>query len=433
MSLVKPRQLDAERALLACLLENPESYHDLTSPFTPEMFFGVDNALVYSTFIKLYIEGNIPDLILVKNVLVETDQYDVIGGDEYFDFLATVPHVESNLTEYAKLIIDAFTSRNVVNAGNLIRDAGYTKTAPEAVDVLFHETNKILEANTQGLESCPIAELMTDELVSFMQRLRNPGGDGIPTQFRDYDLLTGGIHTTDEIIIAARPSVGKTALMCRMMLNLAKQDIPVCMFSFEMSNKQLTQRLLAMESDVSLSKIRTGQVTEKEFNKVSAASEFIGALPIIINNSTTGTATEVAAITKKLIRTKGIKAAFVDYIQLMSYRVEYATQDLGGIVRLFKNLAISADITVVAASQLNRLVELRPSKIPVLSDLRQSGNIEEHADQVLMLYREEMYDPTEENKGKANLLIRKNRNGPIGSLPLAWVSSSVDYRNPIFG
>jgi len=294
---------------------------------------------------------------------------------------------------------------------------------------MFSETNRILDNATVGGSSLSISDLLSREMELLVERLKNPGGDGYKTGLVEYDLITGGLHPTDEVIIAARPSVGKTALACRMLLNLAKQNIPTVMFSYEMSNQQLMQRLLSMESGVSLTNLRSGRLNEAEYKQVSATSKVVDGLPIYVYNTSSSGVSEIITETKKLIRTKGVKSIFVDYLQLMDYRVEHATQDLGGIVRRLKNLAIDGDINVTLLSQLNRMVEMRGDKIPILSDLRQSGNIEEHADTVLMLFREEMYAPNDNNRGKADLLIRKNRNGPIGKIRLQWNPACTNYDN----
>jgi len=184
-----------------------------------------------------------------------------------------------------------------------------------------------------------------------------------------------------------------------------------------------------MRSGINLAKIRTGTILEDDYEKVAEAANYVGDLPLYFSNNITASVSEVANEARRLVRKNGVRAIFVDYLQLMPHRMEYATQDLGNIARRFKNLGMSSDITVVLLSQLNRQVESRQDKRPLLSDLRQSGNLEEHADVVMMLYREEMYNPTEQNKGQAELIIRKNRNGPIGMLPMRFLPSSVDFRD----
>jgi len=427
--LIKPQQLDAERAVICCIIDKPGLFYD--SNLKPDMFFGIDNVVVYKAITDLFLRGKTLDIVLLSNELVKNGEYELIGGDTYFEAIASTEHLESNFREYIKLVSDAYLSRQVIDAGKRIADAGYSGSAEHALDLAFEETSKLLNAVNFGSDVSSVHELMSNELVALLERMQNPGCSGIPTGFTEYDLITGGLAETDEVIIAARPSVGKTALGLRIMLNVAKQDIPILYFSYEMSHRQLMQRLLSMESGVSLSKIRNGMLNEKEATRLLESANAVGDLPITINNNFSASATEIVTKTKKLVRDYGIKLVVVDYIQLMPFRTEFATLDLGGIARRLKSLAMSTDITLILISQLNRLVEMRQDKIPILSDLRQSGNLEEHADVVLMLHREDTYNATEENKGKTDLFIRKNRNGPLGVIPLMFNDSSVNFRSGI--
>lgn len=420
----KPQQLDAERAVIKCLLNNQELLYDIQPRLTPEMFFGIDNALVFKTIIEA---ESVPDVVLIKTELKRANQFDAIGGETYFEQIANSEVLETHFKDYVLLISDAYISRSVIEAGRKIEAAGYTKSVSDALGVMFNETSNILDAVNIGISSPSIRDLMAKEFTAFLERLQNPGSSGISTGFTDYDLLTGGLYETDLVIIAARPSAGKTALALRVLLNLAKQNVPGLFFSYEMSDKQLMQRLLSMESGVELAKIRNGMVQVEEYEKVAAAANTIGNLPIYINNNPVATISDIDAETKREVRNHGIRIVVVDYLQLMPYRIEFATQDLGDITRRLKGLNMSTNTVGIALSQLNRLVEARAQKIPILSDLRQSGNIEEHADAVWMLYREEMYEPTEENKGHVDLLIRKNRNGPIGVLPLGFSARNVNF------
>jgi len=426
-ALLKPQQLEAERACLHGFLSDPDLFYDQSMVLKPDMFFGIDNASVYKVFLEVMEDNKIPDVVLIKNRLLERNEYDAIGGDAYFELLVATSYVSSNMSAYIKLINDSHLSREIINVGNKIVDAGYTKSAEDSMEVLFSESSRLLNIDNYGSDVLSVSEVMSEEFARFLERIENPGASGIPTMFNEYDLLTGGLYGTDEIIIAARPSVGKTAVALRFMLNLAKQGIPTILFSYEMSQNQIMQRLLSMESKVQHHSIKTGMVTPEQYDKVASAANFIGKLPIYFNADPSASLTEVISTSKKMIRKKGIKVVILDYLQLMPHRVEFATQDLGRITRGLKTLALGTDLNVMVLSQLNRLVEGRQNKEPILSDLRQSGNIEEHADVVLMLSREEIYKPTPENKGITKLLIRKNRNGPIGVLNMMFNPSIVDF------
>lgn len=426
--LVKPQELDAERAVIKCILENENLFYSCR--LLPEVFFGVENGLVFGVISKLSSESRTPDFVLVKNELERVNRYEIIGGDSYFELLASMEVLHSNFDEYNKLVMDAYISRKVIDAGARIQDAGYTEAAEVAVNLAYDETSRLLDHSTEG-DSVDLSTLMVEEMVALNNRLLNPGSDGILTKLADYDYLLGGFHKTDEIIIAARPSVGKTALALRLMLNIAKQGVPVQFFSYEMSQAQLRQRLLSMEAGIDLSRIRLGMLDEREYIQVVSTANALGGLPIYIYNKYSATITELVAETKKLVRDKGIEVTIVDYLQLVPHRAEYATQDLGTLARKLKNLAMDADIVTVLISQLNRLVEMQADKRPRLHHLRQSGNLEEHADLVLMLYRDEIYNPTDTNRGATELLIRKNRNGPIGDLKLKFIPKYVDFKGGI--
>lgn len=427
--MVKPQALDSERALIHCILNNHELIYELQTPLKPGMFFGLDNAIVVKCFNDLLESGKTPDEVLIRSTLANAGQFEAIGGDAYFNHLHSINYFENNLNEYAAVVLDAFVRRGVIDAGRKITEAGYTNSATDAVGLALNETNDLLEIANFGDETPSVSTLMADEFTALLERMEHPGEAGISTGFGEYDLLTGGLSKTDEIIIAARPSTGKSSLALRLMLNLAKQGKPSLMFSYEMSWPQLMQRFMAMESGVDLSLIKSGMLSrDGTFDRVAEAANLVNGLPISISNNLSASVTDVVQETRKMIRAKGIELLVVDFVQLMPHRVEMATQDLGSIARQLKILAMDSNITVVLVSQLNRLVEMRTKKIPILSDLRQSGNLEEYADVVLMLHRAEMYDPKEDNRGQANLLIRKNRNGPTGTLSMRWDARTVDFK-----
>ena len=284
----KPQQLDAENAVISCIMETPELFYDMEPKLKPEMFYGLDNAVIFSIIIKLVLANKIPDVVLLKQQLQESGQFDAIGGDDYLALITNIQVTQSNFGDYVQLVHDAYIQREIIAAGNKIVDAGYEQPANTALDVLYEESNKVIFNNASGVGVETISDILEQELQALKIRLLNPGGDGLKTQLVEYDLITGGLYPTDEIILAARPSVGKTALACRIMLNMAKQGIPVAMFSFEMSNQQLSQRLLSMESSVPLSHLKSGRLSERDYNGVVRAAKTIETLPIYIKNSASG-------------------------------------------------------------------------------------------------------------------------------------------------
>jgi len=434
MLLNRPNSLQDERAVLKCLILNYELYFDMKQQLTPDMFFGEDNALVYKVFLELVLDGQSPDTVLVMSKLQEKGHLDLIGGEEYFKSLLGLETLESNFSNYVDNVFSTYLSRQIIDAGKEIVDVGYKENANTALQVLCNKTDTLLTISTNRGSAVTAADIMSTELEALIDRIKTgTGGSGYKTLFLDYDDLTGGLHPSDEVIIAARPSVGKTTMATRWMLNLAKQGIPCLFFSYEMSRTQLAQRMMAMESGVNLAKIRSGRLPAgDEYNRVVAASKEVGSLPVYISTAASAGVLDVIKESKKMSRKHGVKAVFIDYIQLMPMRIEYATQDLGEIARSLKMMAIDTNLLVVYLSQLNRGVESRANKVPLLSDLRQSGNLEEHADVVLMLHREELYNPTPDNRGIIEIWIRKNRNGPIGVLPAVFHAASVDI-SPVGG
>lgn len=429
MTLIKPHRPEAEKAVIKCLLQNPELYYEANKELNTHAFFHNENAIVFGALKKLIEQSQTPDQVVLIDELKHLGQFDTIGGQAYFEHVAATETLEANYQEYVEQVYDSYIRREVISAGKRISEGGYSHDANQCTDLIFNESERIFKLANQGItDAAPIDELMLEEFEAFLERMKNPGAVGMPTKFDNYDLLTGGLEDSEQIIIAARPSTGKTALALRLMLNLSEQGYPCAFFSYEMSKSQLMQRLMSMWSRVNMAKIKTGRISEVEYEAIAQAANKIKDLPIYLNYDPIAPVSEVVNESRRLIRKYGVKVVLVDYLQLMPHRMEFATQELGNITRRLKVLATSSNIVSILVSQLNRQVEQRTEKRPLLSDLRQSGNIEEHADVVLMLFREEMYFPNQQNKGQAEVLIRKNRNGPIGMIPMHFEASNVDFR-----
>ena len=424
MSLIKPQQLDAERAVIRCLMSNPELIYDVNPTLNAEMFYGIDNAVVFNVIEKIFIAGNRPDTQLVKMRLHDENNYDLVGGDAYFNLIDSLDILQQNINEYSRAVWESYVLRELIQSGTVVRDTAYSADAGTALNTLFVETDKILEITSSGRKSPSMATLIDEEIAQIKERIKNPDLAGIPTGMTDFDFLMQGLHETDEIVLAARTSVGKTSFATRVMLNVAKQQIPCAMFSYEMSYNQMTQRLISMESGVELNKIRSGRIeTNDELAKIAETAKQLRKLPITINNNSSLSVEGVVAETRKMIRSQGIKFLVVDYLQLMPHRVEFATLDIGHIVRALKNLAVTEKIVVMTLSQFNRNQDSRRDKAPLLSDLRQSGNIEEHSDIVLCLQRDA------EINGVINMYILKNRNGPTGTLNFFFNAPTTNFKS----
>lgn len=426
-SLSMPNSVESERALLRCLFDEPDLLYS-GKPVKSSMFFMQENAIVFNALCELIQDSVVPEETVVKNYLMEKGLYEIAGENSLFALLKDTEYSVDNYNNYVSRLFDTFISREIIRSGSRISDSGRNLQAQEALDVVVSESERIIDISNLESSTGRIYDLMIDEWQALEERVESDGLTGISTGFDSYDLITGGFQKSDEVIIAARPSVGKTSLALRWMLNAATDGVPCAFFSYEMSESQIMQRFLSMQSGVNLTKIRNGVINEAEYQKVADAAGEVADLPIYINKNTSSSVEEVSRETVRLVRKQGVEIVVVDYLQLIPHRTEYATQDIGSMARSLKNLAMSNDIVSIVISQLNRQVEQRGDKRPILSDLRQSGNIEEHADQVLMLYREEMYAPNEDNRGKADLLIRKHRNGAIGTLPLRFNAECADFK-----
>ena len=402
---------------------------------TSEVFFTADHQLIYTAILSIYERHNRVDALLVSDELERTNDLNRAGGDLYlYDLQARI--VETESTEfYAQIVREKSTRRRLVQAGeqisNLARDQ--EQELREVLDQAQEGIFRLGQAdNDQGFVS--VGSIVKETLAGIEQLFHKEDQFvGIPTGFTDFDLMTSGLQRGDLIIIAARPSMGKSTLVLNMAQNIAiEQELPVAIFSLEMPTQQVLLRMLAAEARINFSNLRTGNLTGEDWTGLTQAVSSLISVPIFINDMR---GVSVQTIRAEGRRLKGehenLAVIIVDYLQLLSGSGRYAgrVEEISDISRALKTLAWELDTPIIACSQLSREVEKRPDKRPLLSDLRESGAIEQDADLVAFLYREDYYDEAADDQGTADLIIKKQRNGPTGTVRLEFNKTQMRFAN----
>ena len=402
---------------------------------TSEVFFTADHQLIYAAILAVYERHNKVDPLLVSDELERKNELNRAGGDLYlYDLQARI--VETESTEfYAQLVREKSTRRQLVQTGeqisNLARDQDQ-----ELRDVLDQAQEGVFRLgqadDDQGFVS--VGSIVKETLAGIEQLFHKQDQYvGIPTGFTDFDLMTSGLQRGDLIIIAARPSMGKSTLVLNMAQNIAiEQELPVAIFSLEMPTQQVLLRMLAAEARINFGHLRTGNLTGEDWTGLTQAVSSLMSVPIFINDTRGVTVQTLRAEGRRL---KGehndLAVIIVDYLQLLSGSGRYTgrVEEISDISRALKTLAWELDTPIIACSQLSREVEKRPDKRPLLSDLRESGAIEQDADLVAFLYREDYYDEAADDQGTADLLIKKQRNGPTGTVRLEFNKTQMRFAN----
>ena len=406
----------------------------------PDAFFATDHQLIYSAILACYERHQHADPLLVADELERRHQLNRIGGNVYlYDLQAPIVETES-VEEYAKVVREKATRRQLIRAGNQICQFARDQELElnEVLDQAQEEIFRINNANTKQGGFVAVSSIVREtleEIESLYGKSEDERFTGIPTRFTDFDLMTSGLHRGDLIIIAARPSMGKSTLVLNIAHNIASyQQLPVAIFSLEMPAKHVLIRLLAAEARIDFGRLRTGNLTQEHWETLTQAVSSLmpPTAPIFINETRGSTVQSVRAECRRLkSEYKDLALVVIDYLQLLGGSGRYSgrEQEVSDISRSLKTLAWELDVPVIACSQLSREVERRPDKRPVLSDLRESGGIEQDADVVAFLYRDDYYDENSEDQGMADLIIRKQRNGPTGTVRLQFLKSQMRFDN----
>ena len=433
-----PHNFLAEKIILSSLLLSSEAIEITLRNVKVETFYFKNHQTLYKAIVEMYTNKKPIDLITLTTYLQDTGQLAAIGGiDVLIELINYVPNL-LYLEDYINLLRDKFVRRTLIKLGyELINSAHITNITLESILLnlesnVFSLTNEI---NQNQLTSS--AELFSQIFLELKQKALNPTLSGISSGFFDLDSFTQGFQKADLIIIAGRPSMGKTALSLNISLNIIKDvQLPVLFFSLEMSKEQLIYRLLSNETDIPNFRLKTGNIYKEDWVKLNRAIKHLSSLPLFIDDSPTPSISDIQTKIKKILFEQNeIGLIVIDYLQLMEnskFKTENRAQELSKITRSLKNLARKFNVPIIALSQLSRNVENRLNKRPILSDLRESGSIEQDADLVLMLYRESYYNSTEKETelnllDHTELIIAKQRNGPVGTIDLQFNSKQTKF------
>lgn len=430
-----PSSVDAERSLLGSILVNNENFYRVVESLRPEDFYLDSHRVIFRNMMALMENSRAIDLITLQDELLRNTSLENAGGIGYLSgLLDGIPHL-LNIEHYIEIVRDKSLLRQMINSASKIMADCFDQA--EAADAILDKAEQALfnlaEHRTKaGFVSVQEMETEAQKLLTKLYEDKEMI-TGVPTGFTDLDRMTSGFQPGDLVILAARPSMGKTALALNVAEHVAlRKALPVGIFSLEMSRQQLLMRFLCAESLVDAHKVRTGYIGKDDFRQLIDALTLVTRAPLFIDDSSSLTIMEMRAKARRLKAEHGLSLLIVDYLQLMSGlgRVENRVQEISGISRGLKSLAKELEVPVIALSQLSRAPEQRQGDHrPQLSDLRESGSIEQDADVVLFIYREEVYKADEENAGKADLIISKQRNGPIGTVKLAFLRQFTKFEN----
>ena len=432
---IPPHDIDAEQAVIGSMLTDKDALIDAVEVLKPDDFYRQDNKTIYEAMLNLFGKSEPVDIITVKAELMSLGKLDAVGGLEYLASLPDRVPTTANVNKYIKIVQEKAVLRNLIKASNEIIELGYSET--EEVDSVMDTAEKRIFEISQGKSQkgySEIKDVLVDSFAEIEKRYNQKQPvTGIPTGFADLDYKTAGLHNSDLILIAARPAMGKSALALNIATNAALQSkTPVAIFNLEMSKNQLANRMLCSEAMVDSSKIRTGKMEEDDWVKLATALGPLSEAPIYIDDTAGISITEIRARCRKLKMEKNIGLVVIDYLQLIQAsgrRNGSREQEISEISRSLKILAKELDIPVIAISQLSRAAEGRSDHRPMLSDLRESGAIEQDADIVMFLYRDDYYNPDSEKKNIAELSLAKHRSGSTGTVELLWLGNYTKFVN----
>jgi replicative DNA helicase len=434
---VPPHDLDAEESVLGAMLVSENAIAIVSEMLRPEDFYRRSHATMYETILQLYGEGGTVDSITLINALQNRGQLDEVGGKAAVHTLASTVPAVANAYRYAEIVRESSTYRNLIRAGTEIAQLGYERLG-EPQELVDQAEQVVFSIADQRITSdfSPISTLLNESFERISQ-LHESGREitGVATGYRKLDKITAGFQPSNLIILAARPGMGKTSLALNIAAHVGiRENLPVAIFSIEMSRDEVTQRLMCSEGKVDSSRLRTGKLAPDEWPKLTAACSTLQEAPIYVDDTAGITALEIKAKARRLkARHPNLALVVIDYLQLMSGggRFDNRVNEISHISRQLKLIARDLEVPVLALSQLSRAVEQRPAKDrrPQLSDLRESGSIEQDADLVMFVYRDDYYDPESEHKGEAELIIGKHRNGPLDSVQLAYQGRYTRFAN----
>jgi replicative DNA helicase len=429
-----PQNLEAEEAVLGGILLDPDAIGRVADVLQPEAFYLGAHREIYRTALMLHSQGKPTDLTAMAAWLADTGHLEKVGGSARLVELVERTLSTASLDQVARLVMDKYLRRQLIRSGNEVIRLGFDQSKP--MEQVLDEAEQKIFAISQEKPSVgltPTAEILTSTFNEIESRSLGTAVAGIPVNFYDLDAITQGLQRSDLIIVAGRPAMGKTSIVLNIAKNVAQlHQLPVAVFSLEMSKEQLTYRLLSMEVGIESGRLRTGRLQPEEWPLLGNAISSLSQLPLFLDDKPNAGVLEMRSLCRRLMAETGkeLGLVMIDYLQLMEGSTpDNRVQELSRITRGLKGMARELNVPVMALSQLSRGVEARTNKRPMLSDLRESGSIEQDADLVLMIYRDEYYNPDTADRGITEVIVTKHRNGPVGTVKLLFEPQFTRFRN----
>lgn len=431
---ILPHDMEAEQSVIASMMLSRDAILKASGMLTEDDFYNRQYGILFASIVELHDAGSSVDPVTLQNKLKEKDVPPEISSLEFVkDIMDTLP-TSANIEDYAKIVAAKATLRRLIRLNEEIANTCYA--GKETLDYILDYTEKkvfqlVQKRNVEDF--VPVRQIVMNAMDKIEVAARNKGNvTGVPTGFIDLDYRTAGMQPSDLILVAARPSMGKTSFETNLAQYMAfRKNLTVALFSLEMSKEQMVNRLLSLESSVDAQKLRTGQLNDQEWERLIEGAGTIGKSRLIIDDTPGISIAELRTKCRKYKLEHDLSIIMIDYLQLMSGngRTESRQQEISDISRSLKALARELNVPVIALSQLSRAVEQRPDHRPMLSDLRESGAIEQDADVVMFLYRDDYYNHDSPEKGVSEVIIAKQRNGPIGTVKLAWLPEYTRFAN----
>ncbi|MDZ7802554.1 MAG: replicative DNA helicase [Thiohalophilus sp.] len=438
---VPPHSIEAEQAVLGGLMIDNSSWDQVADQVTEEDFYRRDHRLIFRAIAALAQESDPCDVVTLSEWLERHNQLDAAGGMSYLGGLAKNTPTAANIKAYAAIVRERSVLRQLTRVATEIGNLAYNPEGRSSAEVLDQAEKAVFDIAEQGARNRSGYVGIKDLLVKAVDRIdalyqSSDAYTGVPTGYTDFDDMTSGLQNSDLVIVAGRPSMGKTSFAMNLVENAAiKHQVPVAVFSMEMPGEQLVMRMMSSLGRIDQHKIRTGKLDDSDWPRLTSAVGILNEAPIYIDDTPGLSPTEIRSRARRIKREHGLGLIVVDYLQLMqlSGSSENRTNEISEISRGLKGLAKELNVPVITLSQLNRSLEQRPNKRPVMSDLRESGAIEQDADVIVFIYRDEVYNEESTDKGTAEIIISKQRNGPIGTARLTFLGQYTKFENYISG
>jgi len=434
---VPPHSIEAEQAVLGGLMLDKRAWEQIADRITEDDFYRHDHRLIFRSIAHLEAADKPFDVVTLSDELSKTDELEAAGGLAYLGQLAKDTPSAANIQAYADIVRERSVLRQLIDVGTDIAGSAYNPEGRESKELLDEAERKVFTIAEQGNRSGKgfrdIKQLLTKTVEQIDYLFEQDGNiSGVTTGFKDFDEMTTGLQNGDLVIVAGRPSMGKTTFSMNMAENAAiAQGIPVAVFSMEMPAESLAMRMISSMGRIDQHRLRTGQLNDEDWPRITSAVSLLSEAKIFVDDTPALSPTDLRARARRLKREHGLGLIVIDYLQLMTLGggAENRATEISEISRSLKALAKELEVPVIALSQLNRSLEQRPNKRPVMSDLRESGAIEQDADLIVFIYRDEVYNEDSPDKGTAEIIIGKQRNGPIGTTRLTFLGQFTKFEN----